>query len=327
MRLRQVDLNLLNVFDAVMRHRSVTEAAEELALSPSAVSHALTRLRHTLKDELFIRDERGMIPTPRALDLSSMVRDGLALLERALAPATFRPEESDRCFRIAAGDYTCTFLLPALMARLRQVAPSVDLRIVPMSRPDIGRLLNAGTVDLALGWFHQVPDDLRRRLLLRESGGIVVRQGHPLTEAPMTLERVALYPHAVVDLTANEDERRDGFFDDRGLVRRVWMEQIILHARQVGAGRPRVAVSVPHFTALPFMVQETDLVATMPGRMARWAVASQGLVFLGPLLGGPQQVDIDMVWHQRGEHDPGLQWLIDELAGSVQQDAEELSME
>ncbi|GAB0113367.1 LysR family transcriptional regulator [Acidisoma sp. C75] len=327
MRLRQVDLNLLNVFDAVMRHRSVTEAAGELALSPSAVSHALGRLRLALKDDLFIRDERGMTPTARAMELAATVRDGLALLERALAPPPFRPEQAARSFRIAAGDYTCTFMLPALVRRLRQSAPAIDLRIIPVSRPDIGRLLNAGTVDLVLGWFEKLPADFHRRLLLRESGGIVVRAGHPLAQGPLTLERVAQFPHAVVDLTADQEARHDGFLDDRGLVRRVWMERLILHARETGAPQPRVALSVPHFTALPFMLADTDLVATMPWRMARWAAKNQGLVFLGPLLGGPDYVEIEMVWHRRSEADAGLQWLASTLLDAVQQDAEEVSME
>lgn len=324
MRLRQVDLNLLNVFDTVMRYRSVTQAAEHLALSPSAVSHALGRLRHALKDELFVRDERGMTPTPRALELAATVHDGLALLERALTTVPFAPAQSIRTFRIAAGDYACAFLLPALVARLRRVAPAVDLRIMPVNRTDVGRQLQTGAVDLVIGWFETLPEGLRRRHLLCESGALMVRAGHPLADGPLTLERVASFPHIVVELTGEEDIRTDGFYDDRGLIRRVWMERLVLHTREQSSPAARVAVSVPHFTAIPFMLRDTDLVATLPARLAAWAVASGGLVALPPLL-SPHTIDVEMVWHARRDEDPGLVWLIAELAAAVHGDAEEPS--
>lgn len=321
MRLRQVDLNLLHVFDTVMHTRSVAAAADRLALSPSAVSHALGRLRHALKDDLFIRDERGMTPTPRAIELAAKVHDGLSLLEQALTTTPFAPEDSIRSFRIAAGDYACAFLLPPLVARLRRLAPAIDLRITPVNRTDVGRQLQTGAVDLVLGWFETLPETLRRRHLLRESGAIVVRAGHPLTQEPLTLERAAAFPHVVVELTGEEDLRSDGFYDDRGLIRRVWMERLVLHAREQGAPAARVAVSVPHFTAIPFLLRDTDLVASLPMRLAQWAAASGDLVALPPLLASPT-VDIDIVWHGRRDEDGGLTWLIDQLAQAVQEGAE-----
>lgn len=324
MRLRQVDLNLLNVFDTVMRYRSVAQAAEHLALSPSAISHALSRLRHALKDELFVRDEHGMTPTPRALELAATVHDGLALLERALTATPFTPADSIRTFRIAAGDYACAFLLPALVVRLRQVAPAVDLRIMPVNRTDVGRQLQTGAVDLVIGWFETLPEGLRRRHLLCERGSLVVRDGHPLAQGPLTLERVIGFPHIVVELTGEEDIRSDGFHDDRGLVRRVWMERLVLHTRERGGPAARVAVSVPHFTSIPFMLRDTDLVATLPARLATWAAAAGGLITLPPLL-SPQSIDIEMVWHARRDEDAGLAWLINELDNAVQGGAEEAS--
>jgi DNA-binding transcriptional LysR family regulator len=315
MRLRQVDLNLLNVFDAVMRHRSVSTAAEQLALSPSAVSHALGRLRLALKDELFIRDERGMTPTARALELSGSVRDGLALLERALSAAPFVPAESIRGFRIAAGDYGCAFILPALLRRLARTAPAINLRMMPVNRTDIGRQLATGAVDLVIGWFEILPKELRRRPLLREGGVLVVRAGHPLTESALSRDELFSFPHAVVEMTGEDDVRSDGFHDDRGLVRRVWMERVMLQARSDRDMAARVAVSVPHFTALPFLLRETDLVATLPVRLAKQAVAAGGLVMLDPAL-EPNVVDIEMVWHARSDTDAGLAWLAEELAAA-----------
>jgi DNA-binding transcriptional LysR family regulator len=314
MRLRQVDLNLLNVFDAVMRHRSVAAAAEQLSLSSSAVSHALGRLRLALKDELFVRDDRGMTPTPRALELSGSVRDGLALLERALSTVPFVPASSIRSFRIAAGDYACAFILPALVRRLAHLAPDIDLRVMPVNRTDVGRQLTTGTVDLVIGWFETLPEELRRRRLMREGGVLVVRAGHPLTESA-TRDEIFGFPHAVVELTGEDDVRSDGFHDDRGLVRRVWMERVVLQARGSSDVAARVAVSVPHFMALPFLLRDTDLVATLPVRVARRAVADGSLVMLDPSL-EPNVIDVEMVWHGRADADAGLAWLMEELTAA-----------
>ncbi len=312
MRLSQLDLNLLNVFDAVMRHRRVTEAAEALALSPSAVSHALSRLRRVLNDELFVRDDEGMTPTPRALELASDVRHGLALLERALDTGPFQPGQSARTFRIAAGDYASAFLLPPLVQRLGRVAPHVNLRVVPVNRTDIGRMLNTGAVDLVIGWFDALPQELCRRVVLREDGGLVVSAGHPLAEGPLTLERIYAFPHLVVDLTGEEELSRDGFYEDRGLVRRVWMDRVVLQSRAQPGDAARVALRLPHFMAVPHFLRGSDLVATLPGRLARWATADGSLIFLGPVL-SPETVDIEAVWHSRAETDQGLAWLVGTL--------------
>lgn len=320
MRLRQLDLNLLNVFDAVMRYRSVTEAAQALALSPSAVSHALGRLRRALSDELFVRDDDGMTPTPRAVELAGGIRQGLSVLERTLDKGQFQPAQAIRTFRLAAGDYACAFLLPPLMRQLSRTAPHINLRVTPVNRTDIGRLLNTGAVDLVVGWFDALPPELRRRLLLREDGGLVVRAGHPLTEGPLTLDRVNTFDHVVVDLTAEEDARGDGFYEDRGLIRRVWMERLVLQSRGEAERTARVALSLPHFSAVPFFLHGSDLVATLPGRLARWATADGSLVNLGPLI-MPDTVDIELAWHSRAEKDAGLAWLIAEWIAAIQAEA------
>ena len=315
MRLRQVDLNLLQVFDTVMKYRSVALAGEQLNLSPSAVSHALARLRHVLKDELFVRGETGMEPTQRAVELAAPVRDGLALLEVALTRAAFVPKESIRSFRLAASDYACAVILPRLFERIARAAPHIDLKILPVGRLGFSRQLEIGAVDLVIAWFDALPDNLLRKSIMRESGVFVVRHGHPLLQAPVTHERVFDFPHAVVELTGTEDMRSDGFLDDRGLVRRVWIERAVLEAQ----GRPdlsaRVAVSVPHFTAVPPLLRVSDLIATLPLRLARLAVAQGGLVMLDPAL-ETTVVDVEAVYHSRSDGDAGLAWLLDELRGA-----------
>jgi DNA-binding transcriptional LysR family regulator len=312
MQLRHVDLNLLHVFEAVMQHRSVTQAAQALAVSPSAVSHALGRLRLALKDELFVRDDAGMHPTPRALELAVPIRGSLAMLERALATTPFLPADSIRTFRLACGDYACTLILPRLVQRLTQAAPNIDLRITPVNRLDVARHLESGAVDLVVGWFDTLPPGFRRERLVQESGVLVVREGHKLAEGVVTPERLFAFPHVAVDLTGTEASRGDGFLNDHGLVRRVWMERAVLEAQGRTDVSARVAVSVPHFAAVPALLRVTDLVATLPARLAAQAAADGGIVMLDPSL-EPGSIYIDAAWHSRADTDVGLTWLRNEL--------------
>jgi DNA-binding transcriptional LysR family regulator len=313
MRSRRVDLNLLHVFDAVMRDRSLTKAAKTLEVTPSAVSHALTRLRHILKDELFLRDGVEMRPTPRALEIAGLVRGSLTALEQVLAQTPFLPAESARSFRLAGGDYGGVLILPRLAARLGRVAPHLDLQVVPVNRIDIGHQLDRGGVDIVFGWFDTLPPDARRRPLLTESGVFVVRAGHPLTQAPLTPERLFGFPHLVVDLTGAPLLRQDGFLDDGGLVRRVWMAYSLLEAERRGDLAARVALTVPHFGMVGPIIRRTEMVATLPERLARQAAAAGGITVLDPLE-EPAPVTLEAVWHARGDHDAGLQWLLAQIA-------------
>ena len=311
--IRMVDLNLFRVFDAMMLHRSVCKASQMLSVTPSAVSHALNRLRQTIGDQLFIPGEFGMQPTRRALELAADVRDGLENFEFALNVKPFVPAEAVRTFRIAANDHTSVVILPSLVKRLAKSAPHVDLRVFPLNRPDVVRQLERGQVDLIIGWFGELPGGMRRATLFREEEAIVVRAGHPLTQNKVTKERLFEFPHLVVGLTRTEEHAADGFRDDKGVARRASIERALLEFQDgtidlVG----RVAVCVPHFAAVPPLLQATDMVATLPHRLALWAAAYFPLVLLD-LPYTPKTLVIEMVCDQSAHRDKGLQWLIDEL--------------
>lgn len=139
---RRLDLNLLLVFDAMYRHRAVVTAADELAISPSACSHALARLRTVLADELFVRSGQRMQPTNRAEQLSIVVADALTRLSSHLAQSRpFNPLVSDQTFAFAATDYTTFVLIPALVAHLQSVAPYLRIKVV-YSAPDEAAMRN-----------------------------------------------------------------------------------------------------------------------------------------------------------------------------------------
>ena len=320
MAIRRIDLNLFKVFDAVLQHRSVSAAARELGVTSSAVSHALGRLRHALDDELFVAGDAGMEPTARALALAPGIRQGLGQFASAVESRPFVPASSERAFRIAATDFVSVFVLPPLVARIVKDAPHVELRVFPFSRLDVVRQLDEGRLDLALGWFGEVPERIGRCTVMEEREAIVVRAGHPLTEGAVTKERLFAFPHIVVELTGSPEKALDGFLDERGVARRVWIERLLIEMADDDNGLVgRVAVSVPHYAAVAPILCRTDLVATLPRRLAERAAAQEKLVVLD-LPYEPLAVPVEAIWHRRTERDDGVRWLLAEVKAAMAQE-------
>lgn len=317
MSLRKIDLNLFRIFEAVMAQRSITAASRELHVTPSAVSHALGRLRSVLADPLFIPSESGMEPTPRALQLAPHIRAGLERIDGALQSRQFDPQHTSRVFRIAASDYGSVTVLPKLVARLAQTAPKVDLRVFPFNRLDTVRQLDDGRIDIALSWFNELPARMCRHPIWQDEEAVIVRKGHPLAEGKLTKERLLAFPHIVVELTGSSDIPVAGYLDDRGVSRRVWIERLLLDLRADGETLVgRAAVSVPHFATVVPTVIASDMVATLPLSLAA-APAARGDVVLLTLPYEPLRVKADVIWHERSNSDPALQWLIAETIAAM----------
>src|SRR5271170_3883676 len=145
------DLNLLIVFDAVMQERSVTRAGSRIGLSQPAMSHALTRLRHMLKDDLFVRTPDGMVPTPRAEALAGPLRAALRDMQLALEPESFAPQTATRRFVVAANNYAAVVLVPHLLMHASDAAPGVRLVVRPTGTLNVPEMLDRGELDLAIG--------------------------------------------------------------------------------------------------------------------------------------------------------------------------------
>jgi DNA-binding transcriptional LysR family regulator len=318
---RRVDLNLFRVFEAIMRHRSVAGASRELHVTASAVSHALARLRQLLDDQLFVLTDTGMTPTPRALELAPTIHEGLRRFSDAINSKTFDPSRSTRTFRIAMSDYVAMTLLPLIMDRIGKTGPDINLRIFPISRTDLVAHLDNGQVEMAVGWFANLPKRMRRMPVLVESETLVVRTGHPLTSEAITMERLFAFPHVVVELTGNEERPADGFIDEQGVERRVWIERLLLEQGNDQNGLVgRVAISLPHYSAVANLVSRSDMVATLPRSIAIREAAREPLVIL-ELPYEPLRVTVETVRHERSDQDAGLQW----FAGEVLQAAVNLS--
>ncbi len=167
MQLRNLDLNLLIVFDAVFEAHSIAAASERLSLSQSAVSHALGRLRRALSDDLFVREADGMRPTAKARQIAMPVKNALDRLAGALGGEPFDPATAMRSFSIGASDYATTMIIPNLVTTVAITAPLVDIYIVPANRDDMIRQLDEGKIDMAVGWFAAVPEAVRSHQIAR----------------------------------------------------------------------------------------------------------------------------------------------------------------
>jgi DNA-binding transcriptional LysR family regulator len=319
MSLQRIDLNLFKVFEAVIAFRSVAAAAKHLGVTPSAVSHAIGRLRLALGDELFVPGEAGMVPTPRALEIAPGIQSGLGLIQNSITTKVFSPGDSTRLFRISATDYGTIVILGRLVERIANLAPNIEFCVFPYSRPDVVRSLDDDYVDLIIGWFDELPKRIKRRHILFEREALIVRRGHPLTEKPASKDRVLSYSFLVVEMTGTGDRASEGFMDERGVAKRVWMDRLVIESENRDEDEPaaHVAMSVPYYSAVPSIIRSSDTVAAVPERLGRQLSASGDFVLLD-LSFRPWEVAIEAIWHERDENDEALQWLMSELTRAAE---------
>ena len=289
MNVRDVDLNLLRVFDAVLRERGVTTAAVGLGLTQPAVSNALSRLRGVFGDPLFVRTASGMDATPFARELAEPVRQALALLDSALAHGPgFDPASATRAFRFYMSDLGQIEFLPPLLERVQKTAPGVRLEAVALEVEDIAGALAAGALDLAVGFLPSLGPPVRRRALFRDPYLCLMRADHPIRS--LTKKKFLEASHALVTYRGGH--------------------RVIEEALERAGFARRIALRVPHFTVVPMVLERTDLILTLPARVARVFERRGKLKSLPPPIPIPQ-AEVAIQWHERFEADPGNRWLRD----------------
>ena len=286
--LKELDLNLLRLFDAVYRSGSVSRAAETLDLTQPAASQGLQRLRALLHDPLFVRAPGGVRPTPQADRLAEPVRHALATIEQALGESQdFDPRSSGRSFRLHLSDIGEGRFLPELMVALRERAPGVRIESMPLPRDEIGAALDAGRIDFAFGFLPMVKDS-RSTELLHDRYVVLLRAGHPFTRrrerAPLLdrlreLEFVAVRTHAAT-----------------------------LRILQSAQLEDRLRLTAEHFLALPGIVRATDLAVVMPRNIASAFAANGGYAIVEPPFGRRDFI-VSLHWSRRFEADAGNRWL------------------
>jgi DNA-binding transcriptional LysR family regulator len=291
MNVRDVDLNLLRVFDAVLHERGVTPAAARLGLTQPAVSNALARLRGLLGDALFVRTPGGMDATPFARELAEPVRQALALLESALAHGPgFDPATSTRAFRFYMSDLGQIEFLPPLLERVQRDAPGVRLEAAPLDVEDIAAALAAGTLDLAVGFLPGLGPPLRRIALFRDPYVCLMRADHPIQS--LTRKRFLEASHALVSYRGGHRVIEEAL-DRAGISR-------------------RIALRVPHFTVVPMVLERSDMILTLPARVAR-VYERRGSFKSLPLPVPIPPADVGVHWHERFEADAGNRWLREQV--------------
>jgi len=285
-----IDLNLLSVFQEVYRERQISAAARRLGLTQSAVSNALARLRRTFGDELFVRTAHGMQPTPLAQQMAEPIGAAMAQVALALSQRSrFDPATSSRRFTLAMTDVGEVYFMPVLTERCRALAPNVEIASLRANGSGLKDDMETGRVDLAIGAFEDMSEALFQRQLFRQAFVSMFRKGHPLAAGTVDLARFVAAAHLIVDAAHSPYDRINALLEKAG---------VMANAR----------FRVPHFTAVPYIVATSDLVVTVPQKLAESAAAPFGLKWIEPPLQLPT-LQTNVFWHRRFNHDPGIQWL------------------
>jgi DNA-binding transcriptional LysR family regulator len=284
------DLNLLAVFDAVMRDRSVTRAARRLGLSQPATSHALARLRHMMRDELFIRSPDGMTPTPRAEQLAGPVRNALNELQSAFEPETFAPATARHHFALALNNYAAVVLAPPLAAAAAAAAPLVELDLRPSGTLDIAAELDRGEVDLVIGRADSPGERFASVPILQDGFVLVMRTGHKATGRQLSAPALARLAHLEISSAREDTGFIDRFLAGNGLARRVMLR-------------------APYISAAKLLAQ-SDMVATLSRRIAQTLIEDHPLQARETPCPSPTIVT-RMTWHRRRDNQPAHSWLRD----------------
>lgn len=291
MHLRNIDLNLLTVFDAIMAEGNMTRAAETIGMTQPAISLAVSRLRDLVGDPLFERTGRGVKPTPRALTMAAPVRRALETLSNAVeSGGEFDYRTSDRTFKLVLNDYGELLYLPGLMKWLGDHDASITIQTFPVSGLDVIRDLRFGNIDL-LFWLEPMEDsEVSVARLTTEGQMCLLREGHPLADKQLTLEDYVALDHLAIRMPLSSGQ-----------------SVVAQRIRARGAER-HIAAEVHTCHEMPSILAATNLVATLPTRMAE-AMASHYPLKVKEAPLAEMTLPIYMMWHRSMDEDPGHKWL------------------
>ena len=292
MSLNRLDLNLLIAFDALMTERNVSKAAEKLFIGQSAMSHSLNRLRQALDDPILVRTTGGMKPTARAEALIVPIRKALLDIEITVTnhPA-FEAKTAEHRFVIAATDYNELILLPSLLKKVRKLAPGVNIHARQSNEYFPEEDLENGTINLVLGFdiSLETPSRIHQQALFHDVFVTIVRKDHPTIGDSLSLEQYIKMDHILISPSGVEYGIVDHWLNQHNLSRKV------------------VSI-VPHFLSAPLIIAQTDMVLTLPYRVAEKFVQMAPLKLLQTPIELPRY-QLSMIWHPLYEKDPADQWL------------------
>lgn len=285
--IKSIDFNLLKALDVLLEERNVTRASVRLNITQPAMSGVLTRLRDSFDDPLFVRTQRGVVPTQRALALAQPLRQILSEIDALWQPPYFEPASASFTLSIAATDYAQSAIAVPFLTALRQRAPHIKVALLPVQDQQIQRDLEQGALDLALITPETTPPDLHAKRVFDEHYVCVMRAEHPAAKEALDLDTFCALDHALVSYQGG------GFagITDDALAR-------------LGRTR-RVCLSVKSFLVLPEILRASDLIAVVPSRLV---TGLPGLVCCKPPLEVPGFTKV-LAWHERTHRDLGHRWL------------------
>ncbi len=290
MELHEIDLNLLVVFNQLLVERRVSKVADNLGVSQPAVSNSLAKLRRLFGDELFLRTSKGMEPTPFADQLAESVSYALAMIHSGVNQRTrFDAAQECRPFTVGMTDIGEIVFLPELIARVKREAPGVTLSTVRNTATNLRDELESGKVDMAIGLLPQLKAGFFQRRLFRQRYVCLMRRGHHLDKRRITLAEYAGAEHLVV-VSAGTGH---GKVDD--LLRRSGIERT-------------VRLTVPHYVGVGHILQGSDLVTTVPEKLADRLLEPFGLAKVVHPAKLPE-VAINAFWHAKYHRSPANRWL------------------
>ena len=290
MNLASIELNLLLVFNAIMSERHVTRAANKIGMSQPAMSNALNRLRHHLKDELFIRSHEGMVPTPRSIELALPIRNILQNLEEVLTSIDFDPSTSSRTFFLGTNDYCTSILIPVLMKRLEIDAPNINIRLIPSQGRTL-EMLDNQEIDFGISAFGDIPEKYGSAPMIDDTYVLLMREGHPLLDGDITLERFLAARHMVVSPKGESH----GFVDD--------------DLAKISKTRT-IALVINSFSSAAPILANSDLILTAPSKIVKAYAERHSLTNRpAPFTGTKAFTATKLVWHKKLANHPSNNWL------------------
>ncbi|RFU49692.1 LysR family transcriptional regulator [Paraburkholderia sp. DHOC27] len=294
--MKDLDLHLLSIFDAVMTEGSVTKAADRLAMTQSAVSNAIARMRVVWDDPLFTRHGRGIKASARAQELWREIQEPLAAIRMAASPVRFEAATSTRAFRIAVTDYLSGALWPVLRQHIEQHAPHIRILAVPYTSQATSARLRDNEIDLCLGGLQHLGDEFKLQRLFTENWVCAMRRDHPLAKSRITEARFLTAEHLLVSLSGDPVGVADAALERAGK-------------------RRRVAMTLNNFAGAPALLLSSNLIAVLPeGVLLTHPLKNQVHTCEVPLEIAP--FDCQMAWHTRNTRDAAHRWIRALIAGT-----------
>jgi len=300
MNLNRIDLNLLVYLDVLLREKNVTRAAAQLNLSQPAMSNGLRRLRTLFSDPILVRTSDGMTPTERALELAPAVQEILIGIERAVQPKSpFEPNEAERVFRIMASDYAESTLFPAVLSKVREIAPKVSIDV--MTPSDVSFLdVERGKIDMIINRFDSMPESFHQIPLWSDPFACMLSPNNPLLKN-FSLENYLAADHIWVSKTGMgvgvgmnpDDVQRLG-----------WVDNALANLNC----KRQIRVFTRHYQASMTLAEENDLVVTLPKRAALLNKDNPRLTLRNPPFEIPP-LELKMAWSPLLQHNPANQWM------------------